>query len=1373
MEVNKAQADKLKHLISEWSIHPEQELEATIGFKGNVSLTSFMDIIRRLRSRGYEPLPQEDRINIILPNTIRFTLSGLGDIQEYCTNDTIVGRPYTAIIKDRTGVEGTVDFAEYDVRVKARRELPMATDDARLGPILKTWETQKKAFRIIRRWSFRGEGVRFDLSSVRSTFRDKKGSYNFVQSFKEQPILQSAPKYEVEVELVRDEIQNNEDALKKLIKGIGDVLRGLQRNTVLIRKSMKESVLQSYMALTKQDKFPRFRGVNPVTLLRENMTVAVDKKMPNIRTGYNVTDKADGLRVHGYCNETGELFLIDIGMNVYRTGLRVEKLKNSLVDAEWVTQDRNKNALNQLLLFDIYYDRESKPVDKLPFRDAAGQGRYAHLSEWVATWNKDEGPEVVASGVLLANRLTVALKTFLFGAVGDTSIFSAAASILTAKQVYHTDGLIFTSNAAPLPNKPGEKFVQQLKWKPYTDNTIDFLVNYEKDVENPTRDKIIDGFEPETDSVMRYKILRLYVGSSDDPAYGDPRATILMEQPFGARVVQNKPSVRAEYKPKLFNPVEYPDTMANICYGKVEYDADSGVEYVLTEDNEPIHDKSVVEMRYDPAREPGWRWIPMRIRHDKTERLHRGIYNRTLNAEGTANSVWDSIHDPITESMIRTGKEVPDASEISALLESRSESLGKKYYDSKASKSDLLRIDGLRTFHNQWIKNATLLSPTLRGGEKKLLDLSCGKAGDLHKWITSDVGFVFGVDIAGDNIRNPGNGAYRRYMDEIVRRGAENVPHMVFAIADSSKPLVTGEAGATPEEEDILRAVFGKFPPEKAVPSYIDRVVGGSLRTGADVVSCMFAMHYFFENSEKLTGLLQNIADTLKIGGYFVACATDGDKMFDFLADIPMGGKKYGKDGDTTLWTITKKYSEVELLETDEALGMAVDIDFISIGTTHTEYLVPFKLLVRKMRAIGLELLSDEEARALGLVQSTNLFEVSYKMAEKNGFRYVMSDAVKQFSFLNRWYIFKRRDQLGAVLDENMEATIREAAEAAAASAAAVQTKEEQAAAVAAAASLPKTIADVKAKQKAQRRAAVLEVVPEEVLASATAAAASPEVRITKRKTAARAVAVENEENVASAAASAFGRATAAPTAEEEEEGAASAAAVPKARGAREYSAAEIFSFYVGAPKITEARKDILSIMKTDPYAHSRLATIATFMVQDTEEDGSITSYPSIEHYMAAMQVKRCARKKANGEKAARRIFSAQGAIHQKFIGERMARAITEDKHDLYQNSLKDELAAIQQAMRPAELAKAGVELTSPEDCTRVMHEALREGLRQRLERDALFRTIVQKAREKGKYLLNFDIKGGDMTGRRGSDGKIKGNNRVGTVLMELAGIPY
>jgi hypothetical protein len=39
-------------------------------------------------------------------------------------------------------------------------------------------------------------------------------------------------------------------------------------------------------------------------------------------------------------------------------------------------------------------------------------------------------------------------------------------------------------------------------------------------------------------------------------------------------------------------------------------------------------------MRYDPNQEPGWRWIPTRVRHDKTERLHRA-QNAVKNKQGT------------------------------------------------------------------------------------------------------------------------------------------------------------------------------------------------------------------------------------------------------------------------------------------------------------------------------------------------------------------------------------------------------------------------------------------------------------------------------------------------------------------------------------------------------------------------------------------------------------------------------------------------------------------------------------------------------------------------------------------------------------------
>lgn len=1378
MEVTKPEHDGLVKLLGEWWNHPEQELEATIGKKSNVSVTSFMDIVQRLQNKGFKQTVQDDYLNILLPNSMRFTLSGIGQIQQYCRDNLLAGRPFTAMIKDSTGVKEAVTLGEYDVRVKVRREIPMQTDatevDARIPPILANWDKQEKAFRLIRRWSFIGEGVRFDLSMVRSSARDaRKGSYRYVKTFQEHNFLKAAPTYEVEVELVRDEITSAKDGLAKLIKGIGDILRGVHRNTILIRNSMREAVLESYKTLTRSD---RFRGVQPVTLTFKNMESTVDPKIPNIRTGYNVTDKADGLRVHGYTNSAGELFLIDIGMNVYRTGLMVERLKNSLLDGEWVTRDRNGNAINQFLVFDVYYDREGRNVDKMPFVDAAGQGRYTQIQAWVAKWNEGDGPSIVAKGVIESNKLVVGLKTFLFGKPGDTSIFGAAQTMLAIPSPYHTDGLIFTPNAAPLPSQPGVAFPSQFKWKPAEENTIDFLVNYEKETDSLTEDKVRTIISAEDGSLITYKILRLQVGASYDPAYADPRATILNDRPLPLAIPTGAgqgPASKPDYKPVLFNPTEYPDTMANIANGVVERDFEIGDQFIVTENGERIPDNSIVEMRYDPSREPGWRWIPIRVRHDKTERLHRGIFSRTLNAEKTANSVWESIHEPITHSMITTGAEVPLPAEISAVLESRAEQVGKKYYDRRTAKgSDLQRAQGLRSFHNRWIKERILLNTTMREGGKKLVDYTCGQAGDLQKWMRLNARFVLGVDIAGEGIRDPRQGAYRRYLDTLVREGRDNVPTMVFAIADSSKPLINGEAGATVEEGDILRATFGKFPPEGAIPSYVDREAGGLLENGADVATCMFALHYFFENKEKLDGFMKNISDTLAVGGYFVGCAFDGDKVFDLLSSLPPEGTKRGLEGDVPIWSIKKRYSQLELPDTEAALGMAIDVDFISIGQTHTEYLIPFKLLVRKMKTIGLDLLTDEEAASLHLAQSTNLFDVSYKMATKAGQKFVLSDAMKQFSFLNRWYIFKRRSLTPVVADPGTIAEIEAAAEAAAKKAETIQLTESGIKAARAAAALPKTAAAIKAKQEALAQQALISSLPEEAVSASIAAAESPEVKVTKKTkkaaaSAESAAAETPEEAAAAAAATAVNRIPKMrAAAAEEEEGAPAAAAAAAAAPVPQtlYPSAKVFTFYIGAPEMKTKAEDTLLIRDKDKHARSRLTTISPFMVQDTLEDGTIVEYPSVEHYMAGMRMKICG---GNPDRASL-LFGKTGRVHEKAKQDRLlisAATTEQEKHTAFQNSLRKELEAIYTTLRAEKLLRP--------ECDVVSHEALREGMRQRMERDAQFRGVVLKAVKEGKYLLYFEPKESDMGGKRLASGKIQGNNRVGKTIMDLAGIPY
>jgi hypothetical protein len=100
---------------------------------------------------------------------------------------------------------------------------------------------------------------------------------------------------------------------------------------------------------------------------------------------------------------------------------------------------------------------------------------------------------------------------------------------------------------------------------------------------------------------------------------------------------------------------------------------------------------------------------------------------------------------------------------------------------------------------------------------------------------------------------------YRR-MNVALTRAKEKL----FVIGDSSKRIIDGQSGSTDEERDILRSVFGEYPPMGPIPPYIDHKGAGELKGGTDAMSCMFALHYFFENKEKLDKLLKNIRECIK-----------------------------------------------------------------------------------------------------------------------------------------------------------------------------------------------------------------------------------------------------------------------------------------------------------------------------------------------------------------------------------------------------------------------------------------------------------------------------------------------------------------------------
>lgn len=1309
MELYPADVERLTRLVEEWYLHDERELEATFTSKVARESTTFLAVAERLESKGFRALPQEDRMNIITPEQIRFTLTGLGSIEQYCREDSLAGIPFDAMIKDRAGVESNVDIKEYDVRVKVRREIKLSATDPSVGQLLARWEGQRKAFRIMRRWTYMDEpnGVRFDLSMVRSTPTDPKGQYRWQTSFKQRDITKSVPSYELEVELLRPEslgakataeevAEVQKKAIKNLIRGVGEILRGINKHSILIRKSQQVKVLEGYTALTKTD---RFRGVAPITMLVENMRKKATKGAPNIRTGYNVTDKADGLRMMGYTDKSGELFMIDMSLNVYRTGLTKPSCESVLVDGEFVTRDRDGNPIQQFLLFDCYHAVGGEDVTKLPFcAQPAGTeeqrregSRYGHLMGFVDRWNDKDGPQIIASaGVTLKNKIMVAAKNFIFAPAGD-GIFAACARVLDSAKMYHTDGLILTPNEKAIPDKPGVKFAEQLKWKPSHENTVDFLVLFDKDLETK-QDAVYTGVkgslgEAGGGATVQYKTLHLYVGSDTDPAYNDPRGTVLFQQPLPGATQPAGRGRRRLYRPVLFNPVSMPDTMANTCYVELDEGGKiTGEDIVRCESGDPIEDRSIVEMRYEPKNEEGWRWIPMRIRYDKTERYQRGEktgeIGRTLNKDEAADGVWESIHDPVTLHMIRTGSEQPSAVELTELggavaALAAGGAVGKVYYERKKEKNDLMMVRGLRDFHRLYIKEKLLIGTGLKEPGKTLVDLACGQGGDLMSWVRYQADFVYGTDIAGNGIRDPQDGAYRRYLNAVMKNGGyENVPKMIFTIGTSAKVLATGEAGATSEEANIMRSVYGQVAPDGPIPRFVELNGAGRLREGADCVAIMFALHYFFENEMSLKNFMRNVSDSLKLGGLFIGCCFDGQKVFDELRRVPEGGTLKGEDAGTEIWRITKKYATDDFTTGPESLGLPIDVKFISIGTEQREYLMNFEILKKEMEAIGCELLTAEECRALGLTASTELFGDTFTAAARKGEKFQMNPVVRQYSFFNRWFIFKRR-RGGALLEE----------------------------------------ADAEAILASAEKSPLVAAAPAAPAGEAAAARPSPAAALRPAEP---------------------------------------AAAVPA--GKKKYALTELLQFYVDA-----SLADKLKI--GNPEAARWLAPSAHFPILDGKDE-----YPSLDHYIAAMKYKRA----SNKPNLATELFADKGSIHQEFLRRQQtlsaggARALTaEQKQEL----IKGERKMVLDAAEPAGFTKYRATFDRGAWDT-VKDEVLETGLKYRWEKDAELRKIVEAAKAKGLYLLYYTGPGAgsELGGKRTGDGTLDGENKVGTILMRLAG---
>ena len=194
----------------------------------------------------------------------------------------------------------------------------------------------------------------------------------------------------------------------------------------------------------------------------------------------------------------------------------------------------------------------------------------------------------------------------------------------------------------------------------------------------------------------------------------------------------------------------------------------------------------------------------------------------------------------------------------------------------------------LRAF-NGWVKATQIqeLDPKTNVKGKKtrtplrVLDLACGKGGDLGKWVLHDrgVNFYVGVDVARGSL-----------LDAALRaRKVKKLKRCTFTCADLGAD-VPGRLRSPKHKrmQELLswsRQDESEF--ETGNPAFkMVRGGGISLDDKFDVVSIQFAIHYMMSSRTRARRFFQTVSELLEIGGNLIATTIDARVVMDYMLDL-------------------------------------------------------------------------------------------------------------------------------------------------------------------------------------------------------------------------------------------------------------------------------------------------------------------------------------------------------------------------------------------------------------------------------------------------------------------------------------------------------
>ena len=736
---------------------------------------------------------------------------------------------------------------------------------------------------------------------------------------------------------------------------------------------------------------------------------------PNsIVSKYVVTEKADGIRAQLFINDDNRGYLITPKKEIIYTGVDFNGVTGGwLFDGEYITKNKHNEKIKLFMIFDVYYSKEYKEQPyTLPWLSKKGASR----SKIIHKFKQDI--HMVNDNTYIDNSIRIAFKQYLEGPEKLTKkkgsdefsnlmgIFKSSKKIIgledkTGGFEYETDGLIFLPMFLPVKGQNEHDVIKSIKgtwnlnykWKPPHENTIDFKIIFYKDKGKYAIHTYKHENEDGTSEIKQCQKVQLAVG------YDEKQDEMI---DFNWSILTNEPYNKKTYQ--FFDPPTHNDDVSNIHLTNIPLTKNK---MICLKDGKEIKNGMIVEMRYDGLHKNGLTWTPLRVRDDKIKPQFFTI----------ANNIWQTINEPVTEDMI-TGTINFDEIQKEVIKSD------KYYVDSK-----LCEDTPIRDLHN-YIKSkliSRICSSSDFKGDLMIADLSCGRGGDIKKYMSSKnkVEFIMGLDISG-NINEAG----QRY-----HYLAKPKPKSLFLQFDTSKSIEKKEGclGSTEQKEictTMLDIVMGTTKSVHKKYKDIQKEYLGIAKKGFDVVSSQFSLHYYFKDEETIRGFCENLAYLCADDGYFIGTCYDGMKLVKTFeredTDILNMEDEFG----SLIYQIKKKYDITDFKynkdNLEDMFGQEIEVFMASIGQPITEYLVNFEFFIDLMKEYGFEpvvpsfnkgeynpIKSPIESFDKIIEETSDLRENDHEFIKKTKntelYKVHTNKEYKLLSGLNNWFIFRKK----------------------------------------------------------------------------------------------------------------------------------------------------------------------------------------------------------------------------------------------------------------------------------------------------------------------------------------------------------------------------